>query len=203
MLEAINALLRPDGEASYFRLSTRPVDQGLARTPEDPLLRETRRKHVLAGGYRIPVEAPGAAVDGASLGARDEDVTLVGVGAIMPEVIAAAERLATYGVQAGVVCITSPSLLFHALHERHRVETSSRSAILDVLFPPEEPAPIVTAHDAHPHTLAFLAGVRGVPSRCLGVTEFGQGSSLSEAYELHGIDTDSIVRAALEVVGTM
>ena len=51
--------------------------------------------------------------------------------------------------------------------------------------------------DGHPHTLAFLAGARGDRIRCLGVTEFGQSSSLPDAYALHGLDTDSIVDAAL------
>ena len=58
----------------------------------------------------------------------------------------------------------------------------------------------MTVLDGHPHTLAFLAGVRGDRITCLGVTEFGQSSSLEDAYRLHGIDTGSIVAAALGVL---
>lgn len=54
----------------------------------------------------------------------------------------------------------------------------------------------MTVQDGHPHTLAFLAAVRGDRTRHLGVTEFGQSSSVEQAYALHGIDVDSIVRAA-------
>ena len=59
----------------------------------------------------------------------------------------------------------------------------------------------MTVIDGHPHTLAFLAGVRGDRTVNLGVTQFGQASSVSEAYRLHGIDAGSIERAAMDVVG--
>ncbi len=59
----------------------------------------------------------------------------------------------------------------------------------------------MTVQDGHPHTLSFLAGVRGDRIRCLGVTEFGQSSDLADAYALHGIDVASIVDAALTLTG--
>ena len=61
-------------------------------------------------------------------------------------------------------------------------------------------APMVTVLDGHPHTLAFLAGVRRVPAAHLGVTRFGQSGGLDEVYRYHGIDTDSIIGAALDLV---
>lgn len=48
-------------------------------------------------------------------------------------------------------------------------------------------------------TLAFLATVNGVPVSSLGVTRFGQSGSIDDVYRHHGLDTDSIVRAALDV----
>jgi len=42
--------------------------------------------------------------------------------------------------------------------------------------------------------------VRGDRTVNLGVSSFGQASSVSEAYALHGIDAASIQRAALDVV---
>ena len=59
----------------------------------------------------------------------------------------------------------------------------------------------MTVLDGHPHTLSFLAGARGDRIRCLGVTEFGQSSDLDGAYRIHGIDSGSIVDAALGVLG--
>jgi pyruvate dehydrogenase E1 component len=35
----------------------------------------------------------------------------------------------------------------------------------------------------------------------LGVTEFGQGGDLRSVYRHHGIDADSLVAAALDLVG--
>jgi pyruvate dehydrogenase E1 component len=54
--------------------------------------------------------------------------------------------------------------------------------------------------DGHPHTLAFLGTVHGSPVSCLGVSTFGQGGGLQDVYRLHGLDTASIVGAALDLV---
>lgn len=74
-------------------------------------------------------------------------------------------------------------------------------SIVGELFPAGHPAPLVTVLDGHPHTLAFLAGVRGDRICCLGVTEFGQSSVLDDAYRIHHIDTGSIIDAALTLAG--
>ncbi|MDO5629476.1 MAG: transketolase C-terminal domain-containing protein [Mobilicoccus sp.] len=188
LLAAMDRIGRPDGTSAYLRLSTRPIDQSLAAIPEDPLMRERRREQVVAGGYRLTRH-------------EREDVTLVGVGAMMPEVLAAADRLAGLGVTAGVVCLTSPDLVFRSLQERGSRGTTTRSAIVDELFPNASPAPLVTVLDGHPHTLAFLAGVRGDRTRNLGVTDFGQSSSVADAHALHGIDTAAIVTATADLLG--
>jgi pyruvate dehydrogenase E1 component len=186
-LHAMSQVGVEGGTSAYFRLSTRPIDPALAGVPDEPALAERRRRQAVAGGYRIPAaHRPG-----------DEDVTLVGVGAIMPEVLAAAKILATQGVRAGVVCLTSPDLVFRSLQQRGSRVPGQGGSILDELFPAEHPVPLVTVHDGHPHTLAFLAGARGDRIRCLGVSAFGQSSSLTDAYRLHGIDAGSVVDAAL------
>jgi pyruvate dehydrogenase E1 component len=59
---------------------------------------------------------------------------------------------------------------------------------------------MVTVLDGHPHTLAFLAGLRGVPATHLGVTRFGQSGDLDSVYRYHGLDVDSLVGAALDLV---
>ena len=179
----MNRVGLPGGTSSYFRLSTRPIDPVLAALPQDEVLQERRRRQAVAGGYRITVHPP-----------AEEQVTLVGVGAVVPEVVAAAELLSSQGVTAGVVCLTSPDLIFRSAQGRG-------SDISSVLFPAEHPASLVTVMDGHPHTLAFLAGLRGDRTINLGVTEFGQSSGLEDAYLLHGIDVASIVDAALSVTG--
>jgi pyruvate dehydrogenase E1 component len=151
---------------------------------------ERRRQQVVAGGYRLTDHDPAT-----------EQVTLVGVGAMMPEVLEAAELLAEQGITAGVVCLTSPDLVFRSFQQRGRRASGQGSDILDVLFPAQHPTPLVTVLDGHPHTLSFLAAARGDRIRCLGVSEFGQSSDLPDAHALHGIDTGSIADAALTLLG--
>jgi len=189
LLHAIDQVGVDGGTSAYFRLSTRPIDPALAGVPEDPAMRERRRRQALAGGYRIPTHP-----------AATDDVTLVGVGAIMPEVIAAAAALGRVGVTAGVICLTSPDLVFRSFQQRGRRTPGVGGTILDELFPAQHPAPLVTVLDGHPHTLSFLAGARGDRIHCLGVTEFGQSSDLTDAHQLHHIDTGSITDAALTLL---
>ena len=102
------------------------------------------------------------------------------------------------GLRADVVCVTSPGLLFDAWQARQGRSTGE-TWILDQLFPADHATPLVTVLDGHPHTLAFLANIQQVRATALGVSRFGQVGSLDEVYRYHGIDTDSIVCAALDV----
>jgi pyruvate dehydrogenase E1 component len=188
LLDALGRLGRPDGTSAYLRLSTRPVDQRLAAVPSDPRARARRRAHVLAGGYVLRA-AKGT-----------PQVTLVGIGAMVPEVVAAADELGAAGIASDVLVLTSPDLLFRALQARGGLEQGP-DAILDVLLPRERTAPLVTVHDGHPHTLAFLAGVGGAPIACLGTTDFGQSGDVEDLYRYAGIDVDTIVGAAADLAG--
>jgi pyruvate dehydrogenase E1 component len=175
LLHALGRLGRADGESAYFRLSTRPIDQALAGDPSRDL--------VLAGGYALR-RAPGR-----------PRVTLVGMGAVLPDVLAAAESLP----DADVICLTSADLLFRALRARAGLGDGS-AAILDELFSAERAAPLVTVLDGDPHALAFLAAANATPLTPLGVTRFGQSGDLAEVYEHHEIDAETIVGAALDLM---
>ncbi len=189
MLHALSRLGRPGGASAYFRLSTRPIDQTLAALPGDGEAREARRRDVLAGGYRLrePRESDPTAV------------TLVGVGAVMPQVLAAADELTTAGVAADVVCLTSPDLVFRAMRARQGLGRGD-AAIAEKLFPADTTAPIVTVIDGHPHALAFIAGARPARIACLGVDDFGQSGDLDDLYRHHGIDTETIIGAAVDLL---
>lgn len=185
LLHCLGLLGRPGGTSSYLRLSTRPVRQELARIPQDPAARERRRRHVLAGAYTLrPVATP--------------MVCIAAMGALATEANDAADRLADMGVDAEVVCVTSPDLLYRAIRSRDGLGEAP-SWILDQVFPAERSAPMVTVLDGHPHTLAFLATINQVRCKSLGVSKFGQAGDLDAVYRYHGIDADSIVRAALDV----
>ncbi|MCU1600380.1 MAG: Pyruvate dehydrogenase component, partial [Frankiales bacterium] len=183
-LDALSRLGRPDGESAYLRLSTRPLDQSLAQLPEDL---EQRRRDVLAGAYLLR-----------STGAPD--VTLVGVGALVPNVVGAADLLAAEGISADVVVVTSYDRVWRAVQSRRGQLRGAAvdEGVLSRAFGGR--APMVTVLDGHPHTLAFLGTIAGNPVTCLGVSVFGQGGGVDEVHAYHGLDARSIVGAALDLV---
>jgi pyruvate dehydrogenase E1 component len=188
LLASLARLGRPDGSSAYLRLSTRPVSQKLAAIPADPAARERRRRQVVAGAYPLHRASGKPAV------------TIAVMGAVVPEALAAAERLDAAGTPADVVCVTSPGLLFRALRARQgNVQPAGEPWILEQAFPAARATPLVTVLDGHPHTLSFLATISRVPHVALGVAQFGQSGALEDLYRYNGIDADSIVRAALDL----
>ncbi len=191
LLYALSQLGRADGGSAYLRLSTRPLAQALAALPAETDARKARRRAVLAGGYRL--REPG----------RPAQVTLVGMGVVMPEVLAAAGELADAGIEAAVVCLTSADLVFRALQVRRGLGLDSwgeEDAVLDAILPRSAATPIVTVLDGHPHTLSFLGAVNDTPISCLGVQDFGQSGDVQDLYRHFGIDAETIVGAALDLI---
>jgi len=174
----------------YFRLTTRPLDQAPFEAAKARIGETMLRRQVLAGAYRL-VDA--SAVDGPT-------VYLVGSGAVLPEVLAAAEELAEEGVAAHVVDVTSLDRLYSAwqrtLRQGVRTATApSTAGALRQVF--GDRAPIVTVHDASSHAMAWLGSALGAPCVPLGVDQFGQSGTVHELYELHDLLPGSIVNAAL------
>lgn len=187
LLASLARLGRPDGTSAYLRLSTRPVDQVLAAVPRDAAARERRRRQVVAGAYPLRQCA------------GSPKVTIAAMGTMVSEALAAADRLESLGTEADVVVVTSPGLVFDAVQARAG-RGSADTWVLDTAFPGRRAAPLVTLLDGHPHTLAFLAGINQVRATHLGVTRFGQSGDLDSVYGYHGIDTDSVVAAALDLL---
>jgi len=199
LLEALRQCCdREHGLSSYFRLSTKPIDQklmgeALVRLGEDELRRQT-----LLGGYRI-VDRRMAAPD---LPARDT-VQIAAGGIMVPEAIAAAHRLHEEGVAANVINVTSARRLYWTLREaRGQLLANARRDAdlghLATLLPADERrAPIVTVQDGASHGLAFLGSIYGAPTVPLGMDQWGQSGSREELYEYAGIDVDEIVNAAM------
>ena len=187
LLHALGRLGREDGDSGYLRLSTRPLEQELAAVPHDERERERRRTQVLQGGYRLR-ECAGAPA-----------VVLVGMGAIMPELLAAADELARDGVALDAICLTSPDLVFRALQSSRGLEQADEGVIA-TLFGAARRAPLVSVLDGHPHTLAFLAALSGTPITCLGTSDFGQSGDVEDLYRHMGIDTETVIGAALDLI---
>jgi pyruvate dehydrogenase E1 component len=197
-LQSLAAGGRPAAEPAetgsfYFRLTTRGIDQQPFQAARDRLGDAILRRQVLAGAYRL-VDPAGGVEDGAP------PVYLVGCGAVMPEVLAAASELAEEGIAATVVDVTSPDRLYSAWQRtlRQGVRTATAPSIPGALrsaFP--DRAPVVTVHDAASHTMSWLGSALGVPAVSLGVDSFGQSGSVADLYRAHDLDAGSIVNAAL------
>ncbi len=187
LLDALGKLGQYGGESAYFRLSTRPIDQSLAAVPEGSEARELRRRHALGGGYLLRSAAEGP------------QVVLVAMGVSVPEACAAHDELDAAGIAADLVVLTSADLVYRALRARQGLAAGA-DGILDAIFPAERAAPIVTVLDGHPHALSFLAAVHGAPLAGLGVADFGQSGDIGDLYEHFGIDPETIVGAALDLL---
>ena len=177
----------------YFRLSTRSIDQGPFTRAQERLGDARLRRQVLAGAYQL-ADATQAAADGAP------GVYLVGSGAVMPEVLAAAGELNDEGIAAHVVDVTSADRLYRAWQRTLRqgvrtATTPSFPGALRTVF--GDRAPVVTVHDAASHTLSWLGSALGVPAVSLGVDTFGQSGTVGDLYRAHDLDAGSIVNAAL------
>ena len=176
LLHALSRLGRPGGESAYFRLSTRPIDQALTGAVDRDL--------VVAGGYPLR-RAHGR-----------PRLTLVGMGAVIPEVLEAADAL---DGDVDVICVTSADLLFRAFRGRAGLGDHP-ATILDELLPSDRAAPMVTVLDGDPNALAFLASVNAVALTPLGVTQFGQSGDLEDVYRHHEIDAETVIGAALDLL---
>ncbi|MEO6885875.1 MAG: pyruvate dehydrogenase, partial [Jatrophihabitantaceae bacterium] len=179
--------------AYYFRLTTRPIDQLPFDAARARLGDAVLRRQVLAGAYLL-VDARELARAGAPV------VQLAASGAVMPEVLQAAADLASEGIAANVVDVTSLDRLYSAwqgtLRQGLRTATTpSEPGALRAAF--TQRVPVVTVHDAASHTMAWLGSALGASSVPLGVDQFGQSGSVADLYEMHDLLPGSIVNAAL------
>jgi pyruvate dehydrogenase E1 component len=113
--------------------------------------------------------------------------------------VAATDALACDSIASDVICLTSADLVFRALQARQGLADGD-DAILDELFAPARVAPIVSVLDGHPHTLSFLSAIRRTPIACLGVADFGQSGDVDDLHRYFGIDTDTILGAAIDLL---
>lgn len=196
---------RTHGRATYLRLSTKPIDQGLLAPAVQRLGAERLREQVLAGGYRL-VDWRADAPDLAQSEPLPPLVHIVTAGTMIPEAVAAASYLHQEGIGANVINIVSQRRLFDAWQQLRHAQIAHPDAPpppspFDWLFPPDERhAPIITVLDGASHSLGWLGGIYGALVVALGVDSFGQSGTRPDLYRHYGIDVDHIVESAFSAL---
>jgi pyruvate dehydrogenase E1 component len=117
------------------------------------------------------------------------DVRLVGSGAILNEVIAAADQLAAKGMTAEVWSATSYS-------ELERTGAAHVSACLD------GDAPVIMASDYVKAWPARIAPFIHAPVSLLGTDDFGRSDQREALRHYFGVDRDTIAQSAIEALKT-
>jgi len=193
LLDALARVQEQDGGSFYLRLSTKPINQQPFARALERRGEATLRRDVLNGAFRLR-EPSGVATD---------RVLLCACGAIVPETLAAAELLAEHeGVDATVLCLSSPDRLYHdwrrsRLRPIESGHPPSPYHLESLLTTDERRLPMVSLIDGSSHSLAWLGSALGTASVPLGVDRFGQVGSQQELYAEHAISPDAIVIAAL------
>jgi pyruvate dehydrogenase E1 component len=175
-----------DGGSIYLRLSTRTLEQ-LPRAMDERL-----RGEIVEGGYWL--RRPHA----------NTQVAIAYCGALAPEALQAAHRLAERLPNVGLLAVTSPDRLHAAWTKAKRAradgDRGATCPVEQLLSCLPAGAGLVTVIDGHPATLSWLGGVKRHAIEPLGVERFGQSADLPDLYRLHGVDTDAIFKAARALV---
>lgn len=177
----------PDGQSTYFRLSTRQLEQPVRGDG-------AWETGALQGGYWLVPPAHGARL------------AVVYCGVIAPEALAAFAQLREDEPGAGLLAVTSPDLLHRGWMEAGRTrwtggQATRRTAHVEDLLAPLAPdAGIVSVIDGSPSALSWLGSVRGHRQRALGVESFGQTGDLIDLYHSYRLDSNAILEAAADLI---
>ena len=171
------------GGSVYLRLSTNPIAQPGTRADED------FRQGAIDGAYWLRKPGPNC------------EVVIAYQGAVAPEAIRAAGRIAESRRDVGVLAVTSSDRLnagwTAAQRARSRGNAQAQSHIETLTAALPRHCKIVTVIDGHPATLGWIGSVQGHQTIPLGVEHFGQTGTIGDLYAHFGIDAAAIVQAAI------
>jgi pyruvate dehydrogenase E1 component len=165
------AIQDPDGQSSYFRLSTRAIQQP-QRTGD------SWKADALAGAYWLVPPAPGC------------ELAVIYTGALAPEAREAHAMLLEDVPGAGLLAVTSADLL----HRNWRSD-GGRSHIAGLLSGLAADARLVTLVDGAPSALSWIGSVHGHRLAALGVEAFGQTGDLPDLYRTYRLDAEAVLDA--------
>ncbi|MCC7014998.1 MAG: pyruvate dehydrogenase [Planctomycetes bacterium] len=181
------------------------TDEALVATKPDDELLERVRHECLAGGYYL-VDWRGYA--GYEPG--DNVVQLFAMGSVATEAVEASRKLLERGVFANVIVISSPELLLGILGDRdgyahlrqglaidgdlHLVarEVDDESELVGLAG---RRVPIVAMCDGEAGLVDNIGSIVGVKQTTLAVRKFSKCGRPDQVYELHHLDSESVVEA--------
>ena len=171
------------GGSVYLRLTTNPIEQPGTRADED------FRQGAIDGAYWLRKPGPNC------------EVVIAYQGAVAPEAIKAAGRIAETRRDVGVLAVTSADRLnagwTAAQRARSRGNANAEGHIETLTSALPRHCKIVTVIDGHPATLGWIGSVQGHQTIPLGVEHFGQTGTIGDLYSHFGIDAKAIVQAAI------
>lgn len=171
------------GGSVYLRLTTNPIEQPGTRADKD------FRQGAIDGAYWLRKPGPNC------------EVVIAYQGAVAPEAINAAGRIAETRRDVGVLAVTSADRLnagwTAAQRARSRGNASAQSHIETLTAALPRHCKFVTVIDGHPATLGWIGSVQGHQTIPLGVEHFGQTGTIGDLYHHFGIDAAAIVQAAI------
>ncbi|MGU3658598.1 MULTISPECIES: alpha-ketoglutarate dehydrogenase [unclassified Methylobacterium] len=180
-----------EGEDAFYYLTA--MNENYAQ----PSMPQGAEAGILKGMYRLSGPEAGQGTGAAA-------VRLLGSGAILPEVIAAAELLAQdFGVAAEVFSVTSFSELARDAREAERqamLNPEAEAPVSHVAALLPGMAPIVAASDyvrAYPQLIASYVGARFV---ALGTDGFGRSDTRNALRRFFEVDRQHVVIAALHAL---
>jgi len=173
------------GGSVYLRLTTNPIEQPGKRVDED------FRQGAIDGAYWL--RKPGA----------NCEVVIAYQGAIAPEAIKAAGKIAEGRRDVGVLAVTSADRLnagwTAAQRARSNGITTACSHVETLLNDLPRHCKIITVIDGHPATLSWMGSVHGHQTVPHGVEHFGQTGTIGELYKHFRIDAQALVQSVGEL----
>jgi len=169
------------GGSVYLRLSTNPIEQPGKRRDD------AFRQGAIDGGYWLRPPGPNC------------DVVIAYQGAVAPEAVAAAGRLAEARRDVAVLAVTSADRLnagwTAAQRARAHGQPHAMAHVERLLEPLPSHCAMVTVTDGHPAVLSWLGAVCGHRAVSHGVEHFGQTGTISDLYRHFGIDREALVQS--------
>jgi pyruvate dehydrogenase E1 component len=188
LCDGLDGLSDPQRDSLYLRLSTRPLDQAPFAAAAERLGTDHLRADVLAGGYVLRAPSPEVATD------DYPDIVFLASGAVIPEVLQAAELLEGHGVAPTVIDVTSLDRLYRGWRDS---ANGGAFHLQKLLAGTTHETPIVTVHDAASHAMAWVGSVFGNRVVPVGVDTFGQSGTINDLYETFGFLPEQLVNTAL------